>query len=299
MPIDLVNLSKGMLVLLVCLGFAGCEFFKKKDKAPSYITVERVDFTTDNVGGSNSSKINDVWVSGGGQTIGTFGLPTKLMPILAEGPTRIFIQPGVIADGNPEARVTYPFFRALDTTINLKPGEVIPVRFTTRYNTAILRLPFLYNDDFEQPLLRTDTGVNSKAKLQVLPHPIPEPFEGAGFNYGSMSLDAGTMGFMEMVSKANMDIPQNSSPVYLEFDIKTTIATRVGVVAIMGNRQELITDLVVRPTDTWKKFYCFLSEEVNIANANSTFKVIFRSDSRGDQRHTMSLDNIRLLTYAD
>jgi hypothetical protein len=299
MPPWFKNLLPAYWFAIIAALLSGCEFFKKKDQAPAYIQLEEITFSSQNVGGSASSKITDVWVSAGSQNIGTFGLPTKIIPILANGPTRIALQPGVMADGNPQARVTYPFYALLDTTLNLEPGKVTLLKFTTKYNLAFVNQPFLYYDDFEQPLLRTDTGRNSNAPLLVKPHPTPEPFLGASFNYASMELENGKKGVMELVSKANLPIPQNSSPVYLEFDIRTTLNTRVGVVAFSGSQQLYITDLVVRPTDTWKKFYCFLSEEVNIANANSTFKIVFRSDSDGSKRHQMDLDNIRLVTYSD
>jgi len=299
MPPWFKNLLPAHGFAIIAALLSGCEFFKKKDQAPAYIQLEEIQFSTQNVSGSPSSKITDVWVSAGAQNIGTFGLPTKIIPILSNGLTRIVLQPGVMADGNPEARVTYPFYALLDTTLMLEPGKVTPIKFTSKYNLAFMRQPFLYYDDFEQALLRTDTGRNSNAPIQVKPHVVPEPFLGAGFNYASMELESGKTGVMEMVSKANLSIPQNSSPVYLEFDIRTTVNTRVGVVAFSGTQQLYITDLVVRPTDTWKKFYCFLSEEVNIAKPNSTFKVVFRSDSDGSKRHQLDLDNIRLVTYSD
>ncbi|NTV84545.1 MAG: hypothetical protein HGA23_09650, partial [Bacteroidales bacterium] len=72
-------------VLPVILMISGCDKFEGGQTVPSYLKIDSIGFVTDNdLQGTNSQKITDVWVYVDDDLIGGFEMPATI-PVLAEG----------------------------------------------------------------------------------------------------------------------------------------------------------------------------------------------------------------------
>lgn len=123
-----------------------CNIINPAEPTPSYIQIDTIKLTTDiTTQGSASHKIVDAWVYVDNQAVGAYEMPCKI-PVLASGQHTIYIQGGILLNGINATHLQYPYYKFVDKTVTLKPGEVVNIdNLTTSY---IDNLTFPLMEDF-------------------------------------------------------------------------------------------------------------------------------------------------------
>lgn len=264
-------------------------------KVPAYIQVDSFSFSTADSTGFNTQRITDVWLYVNNQIKGIYAVPTGIIPVLAEGESEIFLQPGVFADGIKANRVYYPFYSGWNTRQVLKKGKVVKLNPSFTYASG-LKKPFLWYQDFEQSDSGTSRGRYGNVSLQRRSH-IGQSQQAFGLRYGVLETATGD-DIIELSNNIFIPLRQNGMPVYLEFDYKSTCAIQVGVEGYVGNSPpEGVYDLILRPTENWTKIYASLSDETQRYFSNARFRFFFRTLPQPGPGHSFSVDNIRLISY--
>jgi hypothetical protein len=92
------------------------------DALPAFIVADSFTFTTQNIQGSNSDGISELWCYADGNVLGVVDTPVSL-PLLKAGSQTITIFPGIKNNGMGTSRIRYPFYTSYDTTLNVVSGE--------------------------------------------------------------------------------------------------------------------------------------------------------------------------------
>lgn len=268
---------------------------------PAYIYIENIFFEADSsLGqGSSSSSITDVWASVDGQQLGANNFPATFPVILDENfsTNSVKISAGIKDNGIVNSRAIYPFYEPSVTNIKLEPGKIDTFRPTLHYasNAKVVVV-----EDFEDPNQAIftddlDKNPNTKIVYESDPQKVKE-----GIYSGLMILDSANLECTVASSTRYYNLNKvASSPVYIELDYQGNTAFQVGLVAhyATGNT-EIIYKGGGRASDSWKKFYFNLTQEVYGSNANE-YSVIFRAIKPTDLEETpkVYLDNIKLVYF--
>lgn len=301
------NCILSAFILIVIAGICPACSGDKLAPVPSYIQVDDFRFQQafPDSTGYPTQRISDVWIYVNNQYLGTYAIPTGRIPVLASGNARISIQAGIFTDGIRKSRVYYPFYREwiLDTmlvkeqTIRLNPHFA----FLSRWKGKSLKKPFTFYQDFEG----SDSGCVKGESGTVTP--LRDFHSGADESlFGRRYLKLSTLNGDDVIDLSNnvfVPLETNGNPVYLEFDYKSTCQVQVGVRGKIGTTVNAIAeDLILNPTDEWKKIYVSLSEEtgrfhqeVLAQKKPAYFRFFIRTVPPPGAGNSFCIDNIRLL----
>lgn len=275
---------------------SSCEFIRPKEVIPSYIRIDSMPFAGRASTGYNSQNIVDVWVYANDQIVGTFTLPTKPIPILAEGEVKISVSAGVFTDAVEGLRVYYPFFEQFSQRAMLTKGTVTPIQPVARY-PANLNIPFTWYQDFE----RGDTGYVRNAVGQASVFRRAHTPGTDTTRYGSYYAEVAASSTTDVLAfTMNRFVRLNTQglPLYLEMDYKSTTSLTVGLYGYRGGQKSpLVYDLILLPTDTWTKVYVSLTDELEQFALGNTFQFDIRSTSAPGLGNSFSVDNLKLIQY--
>ena len=122
-----MRLARWMYVVVFAVGCNRSD----DDALPAFIAADSFTFTTQNIQGSNSNGISELWCYADGNVLGVVDTPVSL-PLLKSGSQTITIFPGIKNNGMGTSRIRYPFYTSYDTTLNVVPGETY--RLNPRFN---------------------------------------------------------------------------------------------------------------------------------------------------------------------
>ncbi|BDS09903.1 hypothetical protein [Aureispira anguillae] len=287
-----------VLGLIIMVAMGSCIKDNNPSK-PAYIYVENIFFESDTAQGQGSSSydIVDAWISVDGQQLGANNLPTTFPAILDENfaTNSVRISGGIKDNGITNTRAIYPFYEPYVANLVLESGKIDTFRPTLKYasNAHIILV-----EDFENPnqaIFNEDLDKNPNTKMI---HQNTEVFEG---NYsGLMVLDSANLDCTVATSTRYYNLSSvASSPVYIELNCKTTTYVEVGLIAHYGaSNTEILYKGGVNPSDTWKKLYFNLTNEVYGTQATE-YSVVFRALKHPslDAAPKVYLDNIKLLHF--
>lgn len=270
---------------LLPIVFISCN---KEEPIPSYIHIDRIDFSTvSGQGSSKEPKIIDAWVYIDDISVGAFEMPFTA-PVLFEGTHTIKVFPGIKENGIAETRITYPFYSQFSQDINLTAKTITTAIPNTTYSSAA---DFTWMEDFEGASPNICDTSNSDTVMFLV---TSGAYEGA--QSGGVVLTSGTI-YMG-VSCNKYVLPQNGSPVFLEFHYNCNTEFKVGVIGYTSNNLVDVqtTALTLNPTDGWNKIYVNLSDEVTTATNSTKFAIFFymQKDSELSSSH-FYVDNIKLI----
>ncbi len=278
-------LSAFLIVLIT-----SCEVFDKDEKIPSYIHIDKFDFTTTSEQGSSSNKITDAWVYIDDQVIGAFELPVTF-PVLWEGTHTITVKPGIKLNGIAGARAIYPFYKPFSKSITLYPDSIIKIAPTSSFSDAA---KIVWYEAFEdggitlEKTYRSDTNIFKTSD-------ITKRFEG---DYsGIVNMDADHE-FFEIKSSTSYILPQGGSAVFLELNYKCNQEFSVGVFANTPSQSLQSEVLIINKSDTWNKIYVNLTGRVSANSDAINYNVFFGAFKSADVAvPEILLDNIRLVHF--
>lgn len=265
-----------------------CNLINPAEPTPAYIQIDTINLTTNlTTQGSASHKIVDAWVYVDNQALGAYEMPCKF-PVLATGEHTIYIQGGILLNGINATHLQYPYYKFVDKTVNLKPGEVVKID----------NLSTSYIDNLTFPLMEDFSGLFSFEKSGNSPVGMLGEFDasqGMEGGYGVVRLDSGIYNF-EVKSK-EMILPNNGTNVFLEMNYKNSAPFLVILQATDPFGTVINNAIITLNTKTeWNKIYIELKPTMQLTSTSKRFRVLFgmqRTDASTNE--SFYFDNVKVV----
>ena len=294
-------LIKPLFVVLLFGALSSCELINPEEDQPAYLHINKPTFTAGGNFGSDSHEIVSGWVYYNGRLLGVFDLPADL-PVLHSGGTQITVEAGVVADGQRATRNNYPFYSPFTDSLNLSAGQSYEITPHFEYENFVLQP--IYRDFENTDPIATPFSLNDPYSLVKKTNDPADSLyfsEGGGY-FGFIQSKPDTTTTMQMVSNvSDMTLAQSGKPVYAEFNIRSTRPVDVGLAVVRNGVSEgFKSELKILPSNTWKKFYMNLENEVNhgfVSGSTPTYSLVFRSTPTGSGKDYIAIDNIRLIQF--
>lgn len=287
-----------MLFWLIVLSttFGGCTL-AEDEPVPSYIHISSISLEVkpDGTQGSDAHDITDAWVYADKKLIGVFQMPVTL-PILKTGSTEITVFAGIRKNGRFSDRITYPFYTAYVTQVDLEPGSIDTLYPKVNYKDGAV---FKWIEDFEDQGLslaaygnvgNIDSLVLNSDPLQVF------EYDGVGNKYSGEAVLYKTGTFSHAGISSHI-IPK-ASDVFLELHYKSDVNVQFGFYA-EGSTTLQIPVLTAYPTDNWKKLYLGFTEDWNAVSASLNRLRVYVAAVHADStaKPTLFIDNLKLIHF--
>ncbi len=239
-----------LLIYQISAIAVSCEPKNDEDLVPSYLKIDKINVTSNESQGTNSSNITDAWVYLDETLIGSFELPCTV-PILSSGKQKITIRPGIKLNGISNTRAVYPFYKELKQEINLVKDSVININVNTSYED---NTDFPWLVDFEMDGSALDTTSKSTVNFSRTNDPsLIFPESGNSYSaFVSMNKDSA---IFEAVSTNHFEFPENGGYVFLELNYKINHPLVVGVYYTLDYQRLQRPMVTLNKTDEWKKIY--------------------------------------------
>jgi hypothetical protein len=278
-----------LLVIITPFIFSTCKSLDREEPIPAYIYIPSVTLQTDsNTEGTASHKIQDVWITVGNTYLGAYELPA-MIPTLEKGNQRVLIRAGILENGIAATRTPYPFYKTLETNIELKEKEIDTVRPAFTYDAANSHFDWMEN--FESGSVFLDPTTRNTAKYHNTTSP-DSVFEGAGSFHAQL---ADTSDFLEMTTSSTFVLPRGKA-VWLELNYKTESPVEFGFISFNGTNATQHFVGGVNPNDEWNKIYFNFTNQVSQEASANTFRLYILSRKPNDKTPAnILLDNIKLL----
>lgn len=261
---------------------------------PAYIHIEKIGLATTPGQGTASHKITDAWVYIDDKLIGAFELPATF-PVLMEGSTAITIAPGIKINGISATRSPYPFYRRIQTTVNLIPGQTASVTDTiTTYDPTTT---FVWLENFNGGAVSIDTTSNSETRLSRTSDPeLVFKYRNELNDFSAMATIAGDTALFECASINTFDLPRNGSPVFLEMNFRNSHNITVGLLMKQSGQVTQQSVLVLNPSEEWNKIYINLTPTLAYYYNATDFRV-FIGSLKIDAEETANIyfDHLKLI----
>lgn len=275
------------LVGMVTL-FGSCSLFNPTEPIPSYISIDKIDLTTEPAEGTDSHKITDAWVYIDDQFVGCYELPCKF-PVLFTGVHTVMVRAGIKVNGIAATRSPYPFYASYKQSVDLQAGIVTEMNPIVTYASIT---DFQFIEDFEQAGVLIDTSATSDTTLQLIGTSNPNVFEG---NYSGVAYLDHQNTFFECISSQAYSLPKSGADVFLEFNYKSNHEFIVGVEAQPPYYLKTAS-LTYNASPNWNKTYLYLTPAVSGSPNALLFKVfIGMQNTSGADGVELYLDNIKLV----
>ncbi len=285
--------------LFLMLLFAGCSE-RYAAEIPAYITIDRIQLVTDyTVHGTSSEKFINAFIEINDIPLGTYELPVTF-PVLANGPTKITVIPGVHQNGISALPTPYPFVERYEEVVNLAPGEV---HYLNAANDSVPFTQYTANaqvvvlEDFDGVGLalttsnRADTGIfRTSNPIEIFPAPLGESNPSSG-----KAVMPARASVFEVITNNAYELPRGGASVYLEINYKTEMPLVTGIIANLVTQPVQTPVVTLNPNTGWNKAYINLNSEVSAYNAIDyrIFIGAIKSDNEADLE--ILVDNLKLV----
>lgn len=265
-----------------------CNVINPPETIPSYIKIDKIDFTVSPMQGTASCDITDAWVYIDDQPMGCYELPAKF-PVLQEGNHKISIYAGITIDGIAATRGIYPYFKPWTQYVTLVQDSVVELHPATTYYSET---KFTFIEAFEDGGILFEKSPLSDTMIVKTNNPL-EVYEG---DYsGIINLESTTDTF-ECKTISSYVLPTSNSPVFIEMDYKTNNQFTVGIYSNFSSSIVRSAVLVINPSLYWKKIYINLTPAISRqATAIDTKIFIAANKSSNVSSGVILLDNIKLV----
>ena len=277
-------------VLLAAIFGSGCGKLREAE-VPHRIHVPRMDVALEAGEGSESARIEEVWVYTPTDVLGAFPLPADI-PVLPQhegGSVELTFSAGIRANGIAASRKPYPPYEVVRQVVNLEPGGADTLSFELGYADGF---EVLFVEDFETANRFAESST-STAEVVRTTQP-DEVFEGSGS--GRAELSAGAARVWAQTNEQQYHLNPTGS-CWLEFDYACSQPFAVGL-----NPQNLIqenptTILVLNNSEgIWKKIYLDLGPLVRSATTAAWFEVTLEGAWDGSADTTFfAIDNLKIV----
>ena len=272
------------IIIFLFISLSSCEKKELVQEIPSYINVSEVKLMANNQLGGNTHKITDVWLYVNDQFRGVYELPSRI-PLLHSDSTNLKFFAGIKDNGISSTRVRYHFYKSYELSLNLIKDSVIDIVPEFRY-TDVANIEY---ENFEGVGTDIDTTINSEIDFQI-------NIEN-GNHYAYASLSDSFLTF-EISTNDFENLPQQTSPVYLELDYMSNHNILAGAYINYTNTVANKELLWITPKeDEWNKIYVNMTKTVSEALGNNSIKFYFNSHRLSDttKNYWLKIDNIKII----
>lgn len=273
--------------VILAMGISACEIINPEEQIPSYIAIDSISLSTTSAQGPNTENITDAWIYVNDQPIGCFELPCRV-PILKSGIVKIDIRAGIKINGISALRSIYPMYMPYITSGELKPGEILKISPTTKYDDNYdisINEQFLSSGTF---FTKTDLSL-ADLKIIASSNPIHNG------SFGEIKLNK-TNNQFEIYTNLNKIIPKTGVPIFVEFDYQCDHPFTFGVYIKYASTYIKHDVIVVNTSSKWNKIYMNLTE-ISTREVNAIEYDLFIHSTLNSDRDSadFKLDNIRLI----
>ena len=259
-----------LYIFVIVLLFVGsCE--GETEPIPAYLHIEPFDLEIVNntQGSDDDSKLKDAWLTANvsGDFLGVYELPATL-PILAEGITKIIVEPGILENGIANTPNIYPFIKRYEIEVDLAANEIDTIRPIVQYDS---RTQFAYLEDFNS---NNTLSVTFDGATNLVSKTTNGAFEGSSATF---TLDENTPLF-EVAASTRMQFTESEKEnIYLEMHYKNEGIMEVGLVGYNNNGSPIRTYFIaLTPSNDWNKIYINLTDQIGSAAFEiNEFQVLF------------------------
>jgi hypothetical protein len=222
------------------------------DALPAFIVADSFTFTTQNIQGSNSDGISELWCYADGNVLGVVDTPVSL-PLLKAGSQTITIFPGIKNNGMGTSRIRYPFYTSYDTTLNVVPGETYRLNPRFYYlSSALIDASRNFEAGNSFAAASSNDGV-----MELLNDPL---LAASGVRCVRMSLPA-TSTLLSYLDENNIALSAGNVA-FMEMDYSCNNTFVVGVYVVQDGSSTKFPVLYLTPTQStgvelpqWNKIY--------------------------------------------
>lgn len=278
------------LYLLLIGSISSCSLLPPEEASFGYLEIPAVTLQTTPSAGHPSHAIKDIWVYADGEDLGVYAVPATV-PVLSGGEAKRFqVRGGVKVNGNNATSREYPFYN--EVILNEVVGEDQNISRNINF-TYKQEAVFDLVEDFESGN-QFDSEIDGDAQTFVQRVTGESPY---GNHCGYIHL-SGNNDAIEVSHSASFPNSNNKQgAVFLEFDYKCDEKIFVGTILEEGGLLVKDYKILVTETDTWKKFYLDLTEEISNSSV-VRYKVVFSSTLiSGGTEANIYLDNIKLIHF--
>ncbi len=279
------------ITLFFLVGLFSCDIINPAEDIPSYVRIDTFKVTVDDFDkGSTSHMITDIWISVGGTNLGVFTMPFTV-PSLSTGLQTLTIAPGIKLNGISASRIRYPFYKPVTVDIELIEGEIHLIEPISEYKEEC---EFRFIEEFEDPGVSFIYGAYSDTSFIIQRDVVKE-----GRSSGAIFLTEENSSFEAYIDE-DMELPENATPVLLEFDYKSTNEFWVGMYLIEDGVIKWQPLVGIRPSDRWKRFYADLGGTTTEFNQTDLYRISIVASHNQEDPSVMGeiyLDNIKLIHY--
>lgn len=277
------------LSLLLGFGGTGCDIINPDETLPTTLHVEPFEFEVTPGQGSAINKITEVWVYANESFLGVFSAPVDVY-YLGTGMTTFSFRPGIRNNGIASDAIIYPLFKPYTQVIDATPGASFDIHPVTGYQVGTV---FSFLADFELDNPFTDDRDTVAASEMI--RSGTDVFEGQFSGEIIMSEEAD---FIDVGHTVPVPLPDDGSPVYLEFRYKSEIPMSVGLLGVNLNGVMASQFFyLVNPSAEWNMIYLELTEQIELSQFDA-YKILFRSlypSTATEPEHHIFLDNIKVV----
>ena len=267
--------------------FSACH---KDSPTPVYLHIAPFSLTSNLAAqGSNSNKIEDVWVYVNKQPLGAYQLPCTIPVIADNGKTEVILFPGILKGGITSMHVKYPFYKSFTDIINFVQGKTFSIAPITKYVDS---LKFKLKEDFENGnsfiKLLGDTSIFKECAANI-------GIEGC---YGHITLDA-THDTVEVISSSSFVLPENTTPVFIEMNYKNDYPFTIGLQANTSSTVTKYWQETFVAKSNWNKVYIDITDAVSQLQG-TTYQIIIKAGNTYGEitsPENLYFDNIKLISY--
>lgn len=279
----------------VCLACASCEIINPDEQIPSYVYITPA--KVNNLIGKSETGIAAYHLFINDQSIGVYEPESSdTIPVLAEGTTKIEIQPfiwrnGISADAQPSPLHTHH----IDNEFEFSVDAITTIDPTFEY------APSLFNEDlpFNQDFNSSSNFIIVSGSNSALPNTTSlssEVFEGT--RSLKVLLDDNKPSFNIQNGQA-FGMDKFADAIYLEMMYKCDQIFTVKLDVCCDNGVAFVADVInISPKDDWNRIFIELTDEVRLfeISEDRAFKIQFEATKPDDvETATFFFDEIRIL----
>jgi hypothetical protein len=252
-----------------------------------------MDLTTDEEQGSDSHRIEEVWVYTETDVLGAFPLPADI-PLSPEqlGPeANLQLLAGIRANAISATRQPYPFYEAIPTSLPVTYGGRDTLSLVLGYTE---QTQVILAENFESA---NRFKMSNTSTAEIIRTEDPDwVFEGSGSGFAELSSDQQVL--IASTNEQQYDL-SSSGPVWLEMNYRCSQPFAVGLAAANLLNSSRIPILVLNPTeDIWKKIYLDLGPVIRSTPDATNYEIILEAFYDNSQAVTnIAFDNFKLLRY--
>lgn len=278
-----------LVIFALLITVSSCKLYDPEEIIPSYIYIDDIVVSAKTNEGTSIDNIIDAWVYVDGSLIGVYELPSKV-PIHVEGNYNLQVYGGIKKSGSSSVRKRHDFFNSFETTLNSIPQNIDTITPVIEYESGIT----IWIEDFEDPGIKFSSLSYSDTNMNITLDPS-EVLEGNGS--GKIIFDATHLLFEAKTNESLFNsFPKAGTPVYLEFDYKSTEVLTAGIyhnnTSAATAKEEYYN---LNPTNTWKKAYLELTDVISPQLSATMFDIYFEVAKDKSSLPLVYIDNIKVI----